>query len=420
MLTILNLRWWMLSVFLFSVKANASINLSEAYQAALKRSEDLANQGELVNQAEARYSQALGAVLPNVAFSGTYLKQDQTVSSVFPEDQKTYKITATQPLFRGFREYAALKQQSILVDAQNFNREQALLQLYQDTSQSFYQVLLAEKDLRNLQTEMEVNQKRLTDIKEFRKIGRSRLSEVLSVQSNIASLDAQIESAKTLVSTTRAVFAFMTGLNQNETLVDQENYPAQIEELPFYLGKIDLRPDVKAAEKSVLAGEKGVSIAKGGHLPSLDLNGNYYFQRPGALDAVKWDVSLGLTFPIFQGGVISSGVTIATSQLKQNELALSKTRRLAEQQIETTHSQVKGDLALIAKQKALVDISNQSYEAELKDYRYGLVTNVEVLLSLTTSQESKRALDKAQYQYKIDYVKLLAQVADLRMPPEKK
>ena len=212
--------WSGIVFFTQNLSAFAVTNLEQAFQAAIARSEDLANQGELVNQAEERYSQAVGSVLPNVNFSGTYLRQDagSTNAALSPVDQKTYKISATQPLFRGFREYAALKQTGILADAGAYTRDQAYIQLFQDTAQAFYQVLLAEQDLINLQTELEVNQKRLKDISEFRRLGRSRESEVLTVQSNIATLEAQIESAKTLIQTYRAIFAFQTGLNKNDRM----------------------------------------------------------------------------------------------------------------------------------------------------------------------------------------------------------
>lgn len=397
----------------FSGPAQAATNLEQAYQAATLRSEDLANQSELVNQAEERYSQAVGSVLPNINFIGTYLRQDSGSmnGSLSPVEQKTYRISGTQPLFRGFREYAALKQTSIVAEAQSYTRDQAFLQLFQDTAQSFYQVLLAEQDVRDLLTEHDVNQKRLKDVNEFRRLGRSRASEVLTVESNIATLEAQIESAKTLLATYRAIFAFQTGLSANEVLVDQEVFPTQVSDVTSYLGQIDSRPDVHAAADLVNAAEKGITIARGGHLPSLDLNGNYYFTRPGYLQNVKWDASLTLTFPIFQGGIVNSNARIASSQLKQAELTLSKTKRLAQEAIEMTHAQLLGDLSLIAKQKTAVSLATRNYEAEKKDYRYGLVTNIELLLALTSSQETQRSLDRAQYQFKIDYMKLLGLTA---------
>jgi outer membrane protein TolC len=399
----------------FESGAHASVNLEQSFQAALKRSEDLATQQELVAQAEEKYSQTVGSVFPTVNFVGTYLHQPAPGTSggtnISPSDQSTYKLTASQPLFRGFREFAALKQTKILSEGQAFTRDQAYLQLYQDTAQAFYQVLANEKDLINLQTELDVNNKRLKQIGQFRKLGRSRDSDVLSVQSNIATLDYTIETVKTAVITSRSIFSFLTGLDKTTELADTEQFPTSLPPIQTYIDQVENRPDVKAAKDFVDAADRGVSIARGGHLPSLDLFGNYYFQRPGYLQDVKWDVSLGLTFPIFQGGIVQSQVRLASSQLKVEEIALSKARRNAIEKIDTYHAQVLGDLSQIEKQKQAILIHQKTYEAEMKDYRYGLITNLEVLMALNTSEESTRSLDRLIYQFRLDYLKLQAQVA---------
>ncbi len=403
----------LISILLFQAPtAMANVSVKEAYQAALKRNEDVANQVELVNQAEERYKQAMGAIAPTLNFLGSYTKQDNgsTAAAIYPTDQQTYRINATQPLFRGFREYAALKQQGILSSSAKFNQDQAMIQLYQDVVTSYFNVVSAEQDYQNLLNEIKVNQDRLKDIQEFKRIGRSRDTDVLTIESNIAQLETQVESAKTLIKTTRAIFAFLTDLPNTETLTDTRIKTASVEDMNAFTAKINDRPDVQAATTNVDAADRGVSIARGGHLPSIDLGANYYFDRPGALSNVKWDATLGLTFPIFQGGVIQSGVRVAASQLKQADLGLSKARRLAEEQIETFYENVVGDLRQIQKQKNAVDISQKSYAAEKRDYKLGLVTNLDVLQSLTASQESQRQLDRLLYQYQTDVLKLSSAV----------
>lgn len=402
------------------VTSVTSVTLEQAYQAALARNEDVANQVELVNQAEERYQQAVGSVLPTINFLGTYQKQDSgsASSSIYPTNQQTNRITATQPLFQGFREYAGLKQTSRLSEVASFNRDQALIQIYQDLVTAFFNVLAADKDYQDLITEIGVNQKRLKDIQEFRRIGRSRDSDVLTIQANIAVLEAQVESAKTTIQNSRAIFSFITGLPATVQLDDSMVSTAvstavstmKIEDKKKFMDQINVRPDVNAALRSVDAADSGVTIARGGHLPSLNLGGNYYFDRPGVLQNVKWDATLSLVFPIFQGGVINSEVRVAASQLKQADLALSKARRAAEEQVQTFWELATGDLKLIDKQTNAVDLSQKNYEAEQKDYKFGLVNNLEVLQALTTAQESARALDRTRYQYKADYLKLQSSI----------
>jgi outer membrane protein len=408
-----------LLLFLFLTSAASSAfgaySLNESFQASLLRSLDIANQNELLTQAEEKVSQAWGSVLPNINGTFTRLIQAKPSSpsgaSFFPEAQSTFKVTGTQPLFQGFREFMALKQtkKSAAAAEQSLNYAKQLL--FQDVSQSFYQVLAAEADLRNLRNEIDQNNKRLKEVAHFRKIGRAREVEVLTLQSNIAALEAQTAAVEGSLNNARTLFSILTGLPSNTDVVDDEKLPEQIPTLEDYLGRIPLRPDVLAQQSTVESGEAGVNFAKGAHLPAVNFIANYYFQRPGALSDVNWDIQLGVTMPLFQGGVIQSQVRTAASVSAQNEIALSKIRLTARQQIESAYYSYLSDQSQLNRQTSAVDLSAKNYNAEQIDYRRGLVTNIEVLSSLAAYQENRRTLDRVRFLLKSDFLKLQAAAA---------
>jgi outer membrane protein TolC len=114
--------------------------------------------------------------------------------------------------------------------------------------------------------------------------------------------------------------------------------------------------------------------------------------------------------------VTQSQVRSASSLSKQADLALEKGRRLAREQITSAYELVKSDLKQVDKNRAALDLSTRTYEAEQKDYRYGLVTNLEVLQSLTQSQETKRAFDRSRFQLTLDSIKLLNAIAESPSP----
>jgi len=112
--------------------------------------------------------------------------------------------------------------------------------------------------------------------------------------------------------------------------------------------------------------------------------------------------------PIFQGGVIQSQVRQAHSANRQSQLLLSQTRRAAEQEIRTLHNQLHADLKKLLKLEDLVDASKNNYETQLRYYRNGLVTNLDVLQSMTTFEDAQRLRDHQKYLIKLDSVKLQA------------
>ncbi len=127
-----------------------------------------------------------------------------------------------------------------------------------------------------------------------------------------------------------------------------------------------------------------------------------------------WDVQLVLSIPIYSGGVFQSRVREADSQRTQAELGASQIRRQAEQEIRSVYQSVGFDRAQLSALETATDAARKNYEAQLRDYRLGLVTNLDVLQALTTYQENLRALDRARYATKLDYIRL--QAAAMRRP----
>jgi outer membrane protein len=399
-----------------SLPAAASVSLDDAFRATVERNEDAASQNENVIQAEERYRQAKAALFPAITGIASVARQDTppagTGSAISPAEQRTLRINAIQPIFRGFREWAGIRQQAVLSESAKLNRETALRQLYVDVSAAYYQALLAAQDLSDLTKELEANEQRKSELLRFRGLGRSRSTEVLSSEAILASLEAQIEQAKSALENSRTTFTLLTGLPADSVLTDTETYPAKLAPIDTFLARIELRPDVRSLAKTVESTDESISIARGGHLPSIDLSGNYYFARPGVLADVKWDVMLSLTLPIFQGGAISSQVTQAASIHKQAELALSKGRRVAREEIETLYAAVTSERIQVQKWKKSVEAANKSYQAQLRDYRLGIVNNLEVLQELTSAQTAQRSLDRAEIQYRTDYIRLLSASAE--------
>ena len=400
-------------------QAAESLTLDQYYDAALKRSEVVATQSELIHQTEEHYNQANSALYPTVSGVASYTRQDPTPAgelstSSSPNRQSLAKVMATQPLFRGFREFASLRQSKALLGAQNDDYRNACVLLFKDVVQNFYTVLSLEQDLKNLDEEINQALDREKELNTRVRIGRSRVSEVLTVQTTISTLRAQVEQLQGQLRTAREVFAFLSGLEATTPLRDTEALPASVEPLDEYLARLALRPDVKASRQRLTAAQESVSVARGAHLPSVDLNANRYLERTGSLKDVTWDVQIALTLPIYSGGLLQSKVSEAVSQRTQSELSASQVSRQAEQEIRSAYQSVVFDASQLAALEKATEAARKNYEAQRHDYRLGLVTNLDVLQALTTFQENQRALDRARYTAKIDFFRL--QAAAVRRP----
>ena len=408
----------------FCADAADALTLDDYFAAALQRSEVVAAQVESIQQAEERYQQASAALYPTVEGLASYTRQESAArgtidGATIPSRQPLVRLSATQPLFRGFREFAALRQSQALIGAEQFNYDAARLQLFKDVAQNFFNILSIEQELVNLDQETEQNAKRESEIRARVRIGRSRASEILTVQSAISTLKAEVEQLRGQNLVARETFAFLSGLGAQTPLRDTEWVPPRPEPLEAYLARIDRRPDVQVNRQRLTAAQESIEIAKGARLPSVDLTGNHYLKRTGSLEDVDWDVGIALTVPLYTGGAIQSQVRSAASQRTQAELGLSQARRLAEQEVRASYRSVEYDRLQIDALSGATEAALKNYEAQVRDYRLGLVTNLDVLQALTALQQNRRALDRVRYASKLDYVRLEAAAARRPVQPER-
>ena len=401
-----------------------ALTLDGYFAEALVRSEVVATQNELIRQAEERYRQAGAALYPTVSGIGSYTRQDSGARdapglTASPTRQPLARLNATQPLFRGFREFAALRQTQALVDAQGDDYQNARVQLFKDVAQNFYDVLTLEQDLKNLDDQIVQYQLREKELQDRVRIGRTRPGEVLTVQATISTLRAQIEQVRTRLSTARDIFSFLSGLSATTPLHDTETLPGKPEALDDFLVRVALRPDVKAAQRRQTAAQENISVARGAHLPSLDLNANRYLERTGSLENVEWDVQLALTVPLYAGGSVQSRVREAQSQNAQAELVTARARRVADQEIRSFYQTVVLDRSRLDALEKATDATRRNYETQQRDYRLGLVTNLDVLQALTAHLENRQELDRVRYEVKFNYLRLQAAAVQRPAVPER-
>lgn len=389
--------------------------LADAFAAALKTSEVLATQGETVTQEEERLKQAYGAVMATISGVASEEWQQKptnaTAGSFYPSSQPLVKITGDQPLFRGFRDFAALRGEKDLVRYQADTWAADALTLYKEVAPAFYAVVQDEQDLANLLTELEYYQQWIDELNQRIKIGRSQLTDVLTVQTTMETQAAAAETLKGQIWVARDLLAFYTGWPPDVKLSNADPVPDRSDILQSYISDIPKRPDVKATEQQYGSADENIWVAKGQHLPSADLLGDYYFDRAGALSDVNWDVTAQLTIPIFSGGIIQSQVREAESVANAAETAVILAKRTAEQEIRTDYDTMRFDLSTYQALYSAYNVAEKNYLAEEANYRLGLVANIDVVTAITAFCENLRAYDRQKFALLSDQAKLEAAAA---------
>jgi outer membrane protein len=401
-----------------------ALTLDDGYRLALRQSEALRGRAERIEQAEARYGQALGAALPRLSFNASQLYQDAggrsdsgVGSNLTLRRRPESKFTLRQPLFSGFREFAAMSASRAEQSGERRRLERARALLYLDVARAFYLVLQTERDLANLDVLLGLLDDRLRELRERERLGKSRRSELLSLESRRDAVAAERSLTDGDAASARELLAFLTGEDVSGARLEDplpDDFPPDAE-APL-LEKADARADVLAFRDDVEARRQELRVAKGAFYPNAGLLGNYYTKRVGTQSAIDWDVLLSLEVPLFQGGATRAQAREARSRLTEAELAWEEVRREARREVKDARVRLAASLEQAAGLRSAFAKAEESYRLHVKEYRLGLVNNLEVLQALDEMESRKRDSDRAAIRGKLLRFELLSAAEALPLP----
>ena len=377
------------------------ITLDEAFAAALKRSEAVAEKGETYAQLLAQIDVLWSAVKPRLNLNASQQWQDTpgpNVNFPLPAANPTVAINGHQPLFSGLRDLLAVKAGKAQGESAEFAILRAKQLLYQDVASAYLNLLESRRDIATHAAQVKLTGDRVKELKNFEDIGRSRRSEVLAAQAQEAQDAADLETARGLERVQQATLRFLTGIEQD--LVPQEiSAPGATEDVAPFLLRSQHRPDVEGARRDLEYADLYTSIQRRQFWPTIALDGDYYLVRPRNYSQhVNWDATLSGVLPLYWGGQIRAQTRQAQSQARYNEQALSLALRAAELDVRSSHADLVSDLSIVAALQKAMTLAEDNAKAQAADYRHGLVTNIDVLTSLTTIQNTRLRLDAAQIQ----------------------
>ena len=389
------------------------LTLVGAYRLALKRSETIAIHAELIKETEGRFLQALSGALPRASFQWNERRQDGSGGSAFTlKEIPERKFVFTQPLFSGFKEFAAIAGSRAERRQRLAERSRAEQLLLVDVSDAFYLLREQREDLNALETTHAALLERIDELNEREQLGRSRRSEVASAEAQLRSVEADLELVRSQETTSRQLLEFLTGRSPIGSIVDPDSSLPSLESEETYVVKAKIRPDVRAAEEAWRVAEKELTIAQAKFWPTVSLESNYYTKRIGVSSGVDWDVLLKTDVPLFQGGQAVGTAKESASRARQAKLRFEETQRRAELEARDAYVDLQGALARTAALAKAYDATDESYRLQVEDYRLSLVNNLDVLQALQLLQDARRNFIHSQHDTKRLYWRLKASVGE--------
>jgi outer membrane protein len=402
-----------LQSFAENVKSD-KLTLKECYRLALKQSETIAIDSELIREAEARFTQALGALLPQVSFAWSQTNQDseRAFSSYNNNGSFESKFVFKQTLFSGFKELAGMAGSSLEQKQRISEKKRAEELLFVDMADAFYLLLEQQEDLKTMGLIRKALNDRVSELKKREDVGRSRHSELVSTESQLYNIEAEIQLVKSQELVAKELVAFLIG-REFGILFDEKDTPDSLGPESFYTANIRLRADVKAYDFAAGVARKEAYIAKTALLPTVTVEGNYYQRRNTTPLDVAWSTILKISVPIFEGTTTYGNIKQANAKSREAELTYERAKRLAIQNMHDSYVKAYSAILMSKAMEKALKSAELNYSLQKDDYKNNLVSNLDVLTAIQNFGNTRRSYMHTFYEKKRMYWQLEAAAGNI-------
>ena len=396
-----------------------TLTLDEAINIALQKNSTLQKSINTLETYESGLLASYGSLLPSIAASGTWnwsrTEGGTTLIQGIPieaptRETRNYTVGggASLTLFDGLANYAGVSQSKNDLDAARFSLERLKQDIVFQTISLYYDVINTKELLKVKEDDVRQAQKNLETISERNKLGAVTLADVYAQQVTLGNAELEEIRTRNNLETTKADLLYYLGLDVLEEYTFPEEFSTdeqkmmQNEVSVLVSDAMANRFDYKSALLQLESANDGITIARGGHFPSLTGSLGYGTSADRMSDLFEFNsYSAGLTLriPIFSGWSVDDRVELATVNALNREVELNDLERDIKRNIQKTH------LDLQAAEKSLnvaeknVEAAQENLRIEEEKYSLGSSKLLDVLTATTYYTNARVNYINAQFAY---------------------
>ncbi len=416
--------------FLSSGLAQKSLTLDKAITIALHKNTILQKSKNNLEVTESGIRVAVGNFLPSVSAAanmnwnrsedaGGSINIGGTVIPVPPSttESRNYSgnVTARITLFDGLSNFAKLSRSKKDFDAAKLDLQRLKQDIVFQTITFYYNVIISKQLLRVREDDLKWNKRNLETVTESNKLGAVTLADVYAQQvktgnSELALIQAKnnFETAKSNLLNYLALdvledYKFSDELTQEEKATLNEKLEIDYKNISQLVSEaLNIRKDYKSAQLKLESANKGITIAKAGHFPTISnsLSYNLRSNRPSDFfDSRTYFVGLSLNIPLFSGFRISNNVQFAEVTAQNKEIELSDLERDIKLKLQKTYLDLQAAEKSLQVNKRNVKAAEETRKIEQERYSLGSGTLLNVLIANSDYTTARTNYITAQFEY---------------------
>ncbi len=394
-----------------------NLGLDEAVRLAEGLAPRLGELRAYVALAEAGLAGAKSGRMPKLDFTAGYSRwnnvpewtilQDGVPTVVYPNlpNNVLFELGGSLPLYTGGRVEAEVAAAERDIAARNLDLEAASADLEHLVTSTYWELVLAIEQERVLAESIRSFEAFLVDAVNREELGLAASNEALAVRTERDRAELRRLLAASLVETTRDRLAVLldlpvgTRIAPTDTL-DGADLPDNLAELVDTA--LDRRPEHKAAMERVAAAEARLDAAHAQRKPVVAVEGNLRYSNPDRRVVppeydfrTSWDVSVGLTYDLFDGGQRDAAAAAAVAEVDIARRRAQELERSIRAQVVEGFERLGTALAGVTVAERAIESARENTRVTTDLYQEGLLPSSERLDAQVAELLSRLELTEA-------------------------
>jgi len=397
-----------------------TLTMQEAITQALRVHPQIVQAETSVQTARMGVTQQWASMLPSlnmstgasVSASQRFSQETNTVITSSSNSNYNARLNSSVTLFAGGRNIARLHAAQADATAADATLREQRFAVTLSVKQAFFAVLRAQEQISVAQANVKLAQENLDAATRRQQVGSGTISDVLQARVQVMNSQQSLLSNQSQKRTAMFELGRLVGVDGPAEARLEE----PLEPRPLSLSKDSLMalamaasPSVNAAVATKRARDASLKAARAAWFPSLSASGGYTITNtdPTLSKSVNsWSVSLGLSYPIFNGLQRESSIESANAQADVADAQLADARRSARSQLEALLSSLDVARQQVALSRQTLQASEEALRVQQERYRVGASTILDLITSQAARVQAEINLIGARYDYQIALAQL--------------
>lgn len=404
-----------------------ALTLLRAVQIALEHNYDIQLAKERLEKQYHLVVEARAGIFPKLNLNGQLDVTDEdrldTLGDTTFGSEKnwTIELRATQPIFAGGRDFAALKKGKFLEAAAKSELKTVVNDVLYRVQQAYYGVLLAD-------SQVEVQRQNLELFEEQLRTEKNRLEAGMVSDYNVLRAEVDLANSKT---------PFIRARNQYKISWEELHRQLGIDDLEEKGGKApprklsgkltyapfsvaleeairtaeEKRPELERAKLMIDAEEQGVKFERADYYPSIGVFGAYGYDKSRFTDDFNdenhgWVVGTQLSWNLFDGLRTMAKVDQAQSNLSQARISYAQLRQSIRVDLRRVHSSFVEAGELVQASSKVVESASEALRLARTRYDSGAATYLDLLDSQVALTQARTNQVQALHDYNLAWAAL--------------